>query len=360
MKRKPLNVFSVSFLDCITCALGAIILLFVIINARSAARQDALAADLRRAALQRRQAVEDQRRHRAELRAELSAARGRLDAERRLAERTGELLRAQKSDAAAVDQDALAAKAAVNALKSDVKILDAEVRRLKAAVQAAPERGSQLRAFPGQGDRQYLTDLKMGGERILILVDASASMLDETILGAIRRRYQSEVQKRRAPKWRRAVETVAWLTAHLPANSRFQVAAFNETAHLLAGEGWLSTTDPSHLDRTAAAMRALTPEKGTCLIKAFEFIENLAPPPDNIFLLIDSLPTLGTGKPWGKRVSGAKRLSLFQEARKVLPEGVPVNVILYPMEGDPMAADAYWRLSKRTQGAFLCPSPDWP
>ena len=40
MKRRPLNVFSLSFIDCICCGLGAVILLFVIVNARSAVRRD--------------------------------------------------------------------------------------------------------------------------------------------------------------------------------------------------------------------------------------------------------------------------------------------------------------------------------
>jgi hypothetical protein len=44
----------------------------------------------------------------------------------------------------------------------------------------------------------------------------------------------------------------------------------------------------------------------------------------------------------------------------VLVKGVPINVILLPMEGDPMAAAAYWRLAQITRGSFLSPSEDWP
>ena len=47
MKRKRLNVFSLSFLDIITCGLGAIILLFVLVNAKGAARRETITADLR-------------------------------------------------------------------------------------------------------------------------------------------------------------------------------------------------------------------------------------------------------------------------------------------------------------------------
>ena len=53
MKRKKLNVFSLSFLDIITCGLGAIILLFVLINAKSAAHQDTVTSDFRAEASRR-------------------------------------------------------------------------------------------------------------------------------------------------------------------------------------------------------------------------------------------------------------------------------------------------------------------
>jgi hypothetical protein len=84
------------------------------------------------------------------------------------------------------------------------------------------------------------------------------------------------------------------------------------------------------------------------------------PAPDNVFLLTDGLPTMGAEKPRGGRVSGEARLRLFNEAIRLLPSGVPVNIILYPMEGDPGAASAFWRLATFTGGSFLCPSRDWP
>ena len=86
----------------------------------------------------------------------------------------------------------------------------------------------------------------------------------------------------------------------------------------------------------------------------------MQPAPDNIFLLADSLPTMGTKRPWGKRVSGKKRLGYFSDAIDALPSKVPVNVILYPMEGDPAAAVAFWKLAKKARGSFFCPSKDWP
>ncbi len=47
MRRRKINAFSLSFLDCICCGLGAVILLFVIVNAKSAIRRDTITSDLR-------------------------------------------------------------------------------------------------------------------------------------------------------------------------------------------------------------------------------------------------------------------------------------------------------------------------
>ena len=86
----------------------------------------------------------------------------------------------------------------------------------------------------------------------------------------------------------------------------------------------------------------------------------MKPAPDNLILLTDSLPTMGAKKPWRKRVSGKKRLSLFHDAIRRLPSRAPINIILYPMEGDPFAAGAFWKLAKDTRGSFFSPSKDWP
>ena len=67
----------------------------------------------------------------------------------------------------------------------------------------------------------------------------------------------------------------------------------------------------------------------------------MRPAPENVFLITDGLPTIGTDEPWFKKVSGEKRLKLFNRAVQLLPDKVPVNVILFPLEGDPAAASAH-------------------
>jgi len=53
-------------------------------------------------------------------------------------------------------------------------------------------------------------------------------------------------------------------------------------------------------------------------------------------------------------------LALFEQAAGRLGKGIPVNTLLFPIEGDPEAAEAFWRLAIQTQGSFITPSRDWP
>ena len=363
MKRNRLNVFSLSFLDIITCGLGAIILLFVLVNAKSAARRDTVTSDLRAEANRIEEKILEGEKQLIMARNVLEKTLIELVETRGLSRQVLEAIKEKKTELADRDKDTLASKSHVNQLKADLKSLEEDVKRLRAGAGARDELGTKLRPFPGQGDRQYLTDLKMGGNRIFILVDSSASMLDETVVGIIRRRNLAAKEKLKSPKWRQAVATIDWLTTQLPPTSQFQVYSFNETAGpLIAGTGrtWLDAGDVAKLNQSVAGMRRLVPEKGTSLINAFKIIGDMKPAPDNIFLLSDSLPTMGETKPWGKRVSGKKRLSLFYEAIRSLPSRVPVNIILYPMEGDPFAASAFWKLARDSGGSFFCPSKDWP
>ncbi len=362
MKRRAINVFNLAFLDIITCGLGAIILLFVIVNAKSAVRRDTVTADFRAHVNRLEEEVLSGRKHLARLRNSLEQTTDDLIRTQGAARRVIAILEPKKVELAERENNTLATKAHVNRLKADLKSLEEKLKRLRAGAQAQDDAGTRLLKFPGRGDRQYLTDLKMGGQHIFILVDASASMLDETIVGIIRRRNRSDDIKRTAAKWRQAVATVTWLTARLPTTSKFQVYTFAETAAPLI-EGtrgtWLAAGDPDQLNKVVAAMRRKAPGQGTSLINAVTALQAMQPPPDNIFLLTDSLPTMGKSKPWRKRVTGDKRLSLFKDAARRLPPA-PVNVILFPMEGDPLAADAYWRLARTTRGSFLSPSTDWP
>lgn len=362
IRRRSINLFSMSFLDCICCGFGAVILLFVIVNARSAAARNQQVMDLRGTVSRLDFEVLKGHKNLVQIRnaldetvAELARTEGRS---RQIIDQVERI----EEELATRENTTLATREHVNKLKADLKSLDEEVRRLQAAVEADQE-GQKLREFKGTGDRHYLTGLKVGGRRILILLDCSASMLGDRVIEIIRRRNMPDQDKLQSDKWRQAVRTVDWLSTQLPSGSEFQIYGFHEHAFALVEgtEGaWLDAGNPDDLNRAVDAVKLQIPANGTSLYHAFSAISRLPSPPDNIILLTDGLPTMGKRKPLGYKVSGKKRLALFRSAIKKTPNRVPINVVLYPMEGDPRAASAFWRLAIDTRGSYFCPAKDWP
>jgi hypothetical protein len=362
-KRRPFEVFSMSFLDCMSCGFGAVILFFMIINAqvRETTEDDPtnLMAETRMLEVE----ILDGRKNLVlakntieELESEKDTAEGRIAQIIALIEE----LRAELDE---YDQDTLAEIERIEQLQTDIKNLEEEVKRLLAMAEAEESEGNRLREFRGEGDRQYLTGLKLGGERTLILVDRSASMLDETIINIIRRRNMPIDDKLRAAKWRQAVASVDWLTAQFVPGSEFQIYMYNtEAVPVIEGSDgvWLKADDATQLDEAVRVLRRTAPEGGTNMKAAMEVVTSLNPWPDNVILLADGLPTMDEPTTNKRTVSGRDRTRYFTSAVRELPSNIPVNVFLYPLEGDYEAPFLYWLLSYRSGGSFISVSKDWP
>jgi hypothetical protein len=93
---------------------------------------------------------------------------------------------------------------------------------------------------------------------------------------------------------------------------------------------------------------------------AMDVVSSLQPWPDNIIVLTDGLPTLDKRTTNERMVTGRQRARLFTQAVDGLPSGIPINVFLYPLEGDYEAPFLYWVLAYRTGGSFISVSKDWP
>jgi hypothetical protein len=363
MKRRPVSAFSLSFLDIMFCGFGAVVLLVLILNHDTVRARSETFSDLRSEVVRLEKEVLLGEEQLVTARNSLQATDRELVVTQGEAERVIRVIRELEIEMARMEKETLANREHVNQLASDLKSLDEEKKRLGAVAADTQEDGDKVRRVVGEGDRQYLTGLKVGGKRILILVDSSASMLDETIINVIRRRNMDASQKRIAPKWRRALATLDWLVANLPADARFQLYAFDTRARaaLSGSDGkWLSVASREDLQGAVGGLQATIPAGGTSLYHAFAVAKALAPRPDNILLITDGLPTQGRNKPKGTTVSPDERLAHFHKATGSLPSGVPVNTILLPMEGDAWAAAAYWRLAIDTRGSFLTPARDWP
>jgi len=350
-KKNRATPFSLSFLDIMACGFGAVTLLFLILRHNIT---QAVTPDLRLSAEvnQLQEDIRDAEADKVELLNSLQKLDKELVVARGLSNRVvTELEEAENSIQSDPEDD-------ISILRKQVEELERETANMEEV-----EYGDKVRAFLGEGNRQYLTGLNLGGERVLILVDGSASMLADTVVNAVRRRNMEESQKKQSPKWQWTLRTVDWLLAQLPPSSRFQVYVFNTQVQAAVADSkgeWLDAADSLQLERAAKGLRAYSPGGGTSLENAFAAISSFRDKPDNLFLLTDGLPTQGKTAPSKYMVSGAQRRKNFVDAVKVLPRGIPVNTILFPMEGDPEAAAYFWQFAIATNGAFIAPSRDWP
>ena len=352
MAKKQRNIsLSLSFLDIMACGFGAVTLLFLVLrhndvvvevpDERLSAEVNLLEEDITDAEAEKVLLLNSL----AELELKMVQAQG-------LSKRMITELQ-EKEETIQVDPEERIAM-----LRRQVEELEAETANMEEV-----EYGDRVREFQGEGNRQYLTGLVLGGERVMILVDGSASMLADTVVNAVRRRNMDEDARREAPKWVWTVRTVEWLLAQLPPSSRFQVYIFNTEAFpaLPGSEGkWLDAADSLALEEVVAALKEYAPDGGTSMENAFTTLAAFSERTDNLFLLTDGLPTQGASPPSQHMVSGEQRRRHFLAAVAKLPAGIPVNTILFPMEGDPEAAAFFWQFAMVTKGAFIAPSRDWP
>ena len=362
-RRREINVFSLSFLDAITAGFGAVVLLFMLVSQNALVDSRTVVNDLSAEAKRWELKVLIGQKNLVQLKDQLQQQLQQWTALKTLRQNLVSEIDDTQTELSTLTQDSTTRRQAIEKLRADLAALDKQTKSLTAAAPKPTEDGNALRSFKGEGNRQYLTGLRMGGKHIAILVDTSTSMLDRTIVNVIRRRNMAPEQQRESPKWKQVVNTVDWLTTQIEPGTQVQIIGFTDTAKsLLPGSDgkWVTVTDGHEIDAAVNALRASYPKGPTSLHAAFSAIRGLEPKPDNVYLLVDGLPTMGEVLPTRQGVTSRERLDHFNRAVRQLPLGVPVNVILFAMEGDPQAAPAFWVLALRTGGSMLAPAEDWP
>ncbi|MBV1878096.1 MAG: VWA domain-containing protein [Pseudomonadales bacterium] len=362
-KRREFNVFSLSFLDIMSCGFGAVILIFIVIQHSTESTQQDSQIELLAEIEKLEQQIEQGTENLISLKNTLKETDDKvvtseqliIDIEQKISELVAQI------DAA--DDKGISEKASIEALKAELKILEEDAASLKGSVGEDEASGSSARTHVGDGDRQYLTGVNLGGENILILLDTSASMLADTIVNIVRLRNMSEEQIRASEKWQRALKTIEWIIANVPADASLQLFTFSEAAKpIIPGSeaSWIQSVDRDEINIALDNLNDIIPSGGTSLHHPFKLAGALKPIPDNIFLITDGLPTLGLEPATSGLIKSRQRVRLFSSAMDELPLDIPVNVILFPMEGDPIAAPSFWRLAQITGGSLLSPSKDWP
>ncbi len=362
-KRRAFEVFTLSFLDCICCGFGAVVLFYTIVQAHVGAQEIIRIDQLTGEVSKLEEEVKEGMRNLVQLRNTLEQTDEDAEAARARALRVAAELKQRRDQSSVYDDESLARRAHINQLKADIKSLEEGIKRLQGGALDKAPAGDRVKSFRGRGNRKYISSLQMKGKRILVLLDTSASMMDEDVAKVIKMRNQPEPMRRSAQKWRRSLDMVEWITAQLPDNGQFQVIGFNTKARAIqentAGQ-WLPNNDPRAINGVLTAARAITPAEGTSLVNAFLAIRTMNPKPDQIILITDGLPTQGSVPASRKFVNAREREKLFEDALKIMEKDTPMDVVLLPMKGDTLAAHAFWRLARRTSGSYVIPSRDWP
>lgn len=332
-KRREAQSSALSFMDCICCGFGAVLLLFILTAKKQltlgdeAARQAAAAGQTLTAALAQAQSQQ------AALQQRIAQLPARTPSERTL----GEL----QTEQAELEQTVAAARQSLSELPQT---------QSSEPQPAALDRPS--------ADQSYLSGLRLRAPRAVILLESSGSMLAEeagAALELIQRGAQAE-----SKKWARAKAAVRAVLAAIPKGTEVAVFQMGEQTTPLSGSAGAPYIDPydnpallqllERLDRAEA-------RGGADLAQALRTLQELTTRPSSILLIGDGLPTAPA--PASGRLSESDRVQLFQRAMAARPNA-PFNTILLPFEGDPSAAGLFWQLSAQTGGMTLIPDSDWP
>lgn len=354
-RRKAAPSFNIAFLDVMSCGLGAVLLIFLIVKHN---------VNISEAGLNDISPILNELRH------EQVILKNRTEnAEQNITQ-------AQKQKKQS-EQIIAQIKKNIDTLNEQAQIKQTESNILKKEIESiAPLQASDVIKNINPGEESYLIGLRVEGSRIAILVDHSASMTDFRLVDIIKRKISNDAEKKKGPKWQRTVSITGWLLARLPRNSTATVIGYNHKATQIGAPGWIAANNETELTNILARINQIIPQGPTNLEAALKKMALMSPPPTNIYLITDGLPTMGGGgfsfgklfngcsslTGSGKTISGECRLKLFWNdvQRNLLPPNSQLNVILLPMEGDPEAAPAYWRWAASTGGLLISPGEEWP
>ena len=361
-RRREFTVFTMTFLDVMASGFGAIIMIYLLVNHSVDESITRVSASLTAEVSMLEEDIIDGKMNLVQLKNALSKINERLASAREKAVKVAGEEKIEPIQILAPPVKVESEKQQIEKSKAELAGLEAQVQKLRESDTGAFG-GNAARAFAGEGQRQYLTGLRMGGEHIVILLDVSTSMLDDDVVNILRRRNMSDAQQKNAPKWRRAKSTVEWLASQLPIESHFQIYTFNTvTKSAIPGSDgrWLQVIGGRDLDTAVKTINNTVPKGGTSLRNAFAALAALQPQPDNVYLITDGLPTQGEHADNKGLITGRDREKLFKDSMAFVPKGVPINTILFDMDGDASAGLAYWILAQNTGGTLLSPSKDWP
>jgi uncharacterized small protein (DUF1192 family) len=353
--RRP-EGFNLAFLDILACGLGAVVLILVLLK-----NQERLAGDEPEQARFQVSSIEQDISTLTEEINRLKATIGQSSADRDEDTSNTALLILQLENAKAAVQRK---EEELSKLKFAFESIDKELSQKESVAQRANTESSKERS------QEFLIGLEVAGDRIVIMIDSSASMLAESLLDITLLKAKGPAARKTSPKWNRAKNTSAWLLNNLPKGSEFRVFHFAEEMQEVT-KSWTKSSSSSAIVEAKSALQKIDPTGGTNIENAISKVLELRP--SSIYLITDGLPTIGKRSqqivPSGGcggitdryRVTGECRSSLFSDVERLTSSfGGTLSVILLPLEGDPAAAPLYTRWALAHKGTLLSPSRGWP
>ena len=333
-KRREAQSSALSFMDCICCGFGAVLLLFILTAKAQITDSQEKATQSVNAAKTLENAIHEAKARKLALEKEIEALDPQLN------------IKASSVAALAVEQERLA-----KAVEDQTKALTALKTNAKPTKQpAALDRPS--------ADNSYLSGLRLRAPRAVILLESSGSMLAEDAKTAIQIIQQGTGAK--SKKWLRSKAAVRAVLAAIPEGTQVAIFAMAEETLALSGSTKNPYIDPydnkallSFLDR----LDKLKASGGADLSKGLQTVTQMRQRPSSLLLIGDGLPTAPA--PRSGSLTEADRVKLFNRAMAIRFK-YPFNAILFPFSGDPSAAGLFWQLSGRTKGITLIPDNDWP
>ena len=80
------------------------------------------------------------------------------------------------------ENDTIAKREHMNKLIADMKSLEEGNKRLAGGALDKGLAGDRVKAFRGRGERRYVSALRIKGKRVLVLLDTSASMMEDDVV----------------------------------------------------------------------------------------------------------------------------------------------------------------------------------
>ncbi|MDG1986704.1 MAG: hypothetical protein P8J18_01890 [Halieaceae bacterium] len=358
-RNRTFTTFSLSFLDIMSCGFGAVVLVFMIID--HSIKEDVLDSN------QTSQMEVDLLKSRVKMENERSEALDsktlELNSEIMRLEESIEILRLDLSNLGRLDLE----EARKAPTKNDLASLNQKIIKMEITLNALERKNRALQEespldFAGSGGRQRLSGCKLTGKHVAILMDISASMLEQTVADVYALQNEKELIQLRAPKWRSAVKSLQWILGSFSTTTKYQTYVFNDHVKTLkkdTKDTWLEAKNQPELEAIASNIETIVPFGGTNLQEAVMSLQKMDPVPDSIWIITDGLPNQKKSSNAYERVSVSNRYKYFQAAQKEFPDLASLNVVLLPFEGDVKASYLFWKLAVEKGGCFIAPERNW-